>query len=171
MAGLISQIQQMNSKKREKEAAIQVLEANISNQKKIFQEYKDKIQVKKGESIQFVERIIQQQKLLDQKLKKLARKIEILFEAQEELAFIYETHGKKLQGTTRFLEYIKTYETKASLKALRERLNIDLPATNRPKPDPAKNLASDSAGENSKLEPLTFNGFKDILKAVLRESS
>lgn len=92
-------------------------------------------------------------------------------EAQEELAFIYEAHKNKNQSNSRFLEYVKNYETKANLTALRKKLNIDYSIETRPREDLKRPQNQENTEEGQKSDPFSFKAFKEILKGVLKENS
>lgn len=151
------------------------LETNIANQKKIYDEFCSKIEYKKTESAQFIEKLKQQQKVLDSKYVRIGKNLKGLVDIQEELAFFYEAHATKTGTNTRFLEYVKNFETKASLSALKQKLNIDstVEIKHREEKNKAANDDPENQGEGggSKTEPFSFKQFKDILKGVLKENT
>jgi predicted RNase H-like nuclease (RuvC/YqgF family) len=151
---------------------IKSLEETIQNQRIIYDEYKQKVDHKKLESVQFAEKIKQQQRILDKKIVAIEKNLGTLFEAQEELALLYNAHKSKMHHSGRFLEYVKNFETKASLNALREKLDIDRPS----KPVISKSNSTinqnQANGENHPGgEEMSFKLFKDILRGVLRENA
>lgn len=155
---------------------ILALESNIEYQKKIKVEYKDKLEKTKTSYDGFIEKIIHQQKLMDKRLVKIDKNLKGLLEAQEELAFLYHAHKSRTSNNTgKFLEYVRNFETKASLKVLRERLGIDRPSklTTQAKQvqeiKPSNKDDKDKPPENQGGDEVTFQIFKDILRGVLRE--
>lgn len=146
------------------------LEDSINTQRVIYEEYRQKVEHKKLESIQFAEKIKQQQKTLDKKIIKIEKNLKTLFEAQEELALLYNAHKSKIQNSGRFLDYVKNFETKASLKILREKLDIDRPAKPVSFSKKDSNQLNQVVGDGSNGEEVSFKIFKDILRGVLREN-
>ena len=104
------------NEKSDKESILKNLEANIENQRRIHQDYHEKIITKKIESAQFIEKLKQQQKVLDTKLIRIGKNLGILFEAQEELAFIYDAQKVSSKATRDFLTLSKTIRPKHRLR-------------------------------------------------------
>ena len=147
------------------------LQTSIDAQKKIYDEYFAKIEQRKIDSVQYAERIAQQQKMMDSRLLKIAKSLHVLDEAQQELAFIINTHMSKQKNTSRYLEYVKSYDRKANLKLLKQKLNIDFQTEVKPKEEASKLTNQETGEEPPKQEQFSFKAFKEILRGVLKEGT